>query len=790
MNKKALKILEFDRIRDRLVGHASSNLGKKLARELEPITDKDTIVGNLKESEEALSLIYALGRPPIYEIQDFRLLLRHVEKGGSLDNRELLDAGVLLRSVQDTKKYFNENEDNLEKYPIIGEVISLLKPYPNIEREISNAIISDTEISDNASSELKRIRREIISKTDSIRVKLNQILKSQSSQKLLQDSYVTVRDGRYVIPVKSENKSSVKGIVHDQSSSGQTVFIEPISVVEINNDIKTLQIKEADEIKRILKELSNLLLNVQKDIISNQKNMAQLDFVFAKGSLGIDINGIKPEVNDIGVVDMKSARHPLLNPKTVVPIDFHIGEEYNTLVITGPNTGGKTVTLKTLGLLTIMTQSGLLIPCKEDTKMAIFNEVYSDIGDEQSIEQSLSTFSSHMTNIVDILQNVDENSLVLFDELGAGTDPTEGAALAISILSRLLRRNIRTVATTHYSQLKLFALNTPGVKNGSVEFDVKTLSPTFKLTIGIPGKSNAFEISRRLGLSENIITDAKRFIPEEEQSFEDILNQIDTDRKEIEESKKRQVKLEEEVSNLKKRLDFEIEKSKQERENIIEEAEREAYEILRNAKEDSAELLKELKFLSNSRNENVASKAVDIENRFNKRLGSKSENESILKVNKKSNKEDIKLGDSVEILGIGEVGEVVTEPNRKGEVQVQVGIMKINANIKNLKLVESEEEKNANYSIKSIIQSKAGSNVKRELDLRGKNIEEAIYEIDKFLDDAYIVGVKELSIIHGKGTGVLRKGVQEYLRTHRLIKKYRDGEFNKGGHGVTIVELK
>ena len=704
MNKKALKILEFDRIRDRLVGHASSNLGKKLARELEPITDKDTIVGNLKESEEALSLIYALGRPPIYEIQDFRLLLRHVEKGGSLDNRELLDAGVLLRSVQDTKKYFNENEDNLEKYPIIGEVISLLKPYPNIEREISNAIISDTEISDNASSELKRIRREIISKTDSIRVKLNQILKSQSSQKLLQDSYVTVRDGRYVIPVKSENKSSVKGIVHDQSSSGQTVFIEPISVVEINNDIKTLQIKEADEIKRILKELSNLLLNVQKDIISNQKNMAQLDFVFAKGSLGIDINGIKPEVNDIGVVDMKSARHPLLNPKTVVPIDFHIGEEYNTLVITGPNTGGKTVTLKTLGLLTIMTQSGLLIPCKEDTKMAIFNEVYSDIGDEQSIEQSLSTFSSHMTNIVDILQNVDENSLVLFDELGAGTDPTEGAALAISILSRLLRRNIRTVATTHYSQLKLFALNTPGVKNGSVEFDVKTLSPTFKLTIGIPGKSNAFEISRRLGLSENIITDAKRFIPEEEQSFEDILNQIDTDRKEIEESKKRQVKLEEEVSNLKKRLDFEIEKSKQERENIIEEAEREAYEILRNAKEDSAELLKELKFLSNSRNENVASKAVDIENR--------------------------------------------------------------------------------------IIQSKAGSNVKRELDLRGKNIEEAIYEIDKFLDDAYIVGVKELSIIHGKGTGVLRKGVQEYLRTHRLIKKYRDGEFNKGGHGVTIVELK
>ncbi|WP_300408270.1 endonuclease MutS2 [Lagierella sp.] len=790
MNKKALKILEFNRIKDRLVGHTSSNLGRRLAMELEPINDIKTITHKLKESEEALSLIYALGRPPIYEIQDFRLLLRHVEKGGSLDNRELLDAATLLRSVQDTKKYFNDNEENIEKFPIVGNLISLLKPYPNIERQISNAIISETEISDNASSELKRIRREIISKTDSIRVKLNQILKSQSSQKLLQDSYVTVRDGRYVIPVKSENKSSVKGIVHDQSSSGQTVFIEPIAVVEINNDIRTLQLEEADEIKKILKELSNLLLNVHEDIIHNQNNMAQLDFIFAKGSLGIDLNGIRPEVNTLGIVDMKSARHPLLDPEKVVPIDLNLGDDYNTLVITGPNTGGKTVTLKTLGLLTIMTQSGLLIPCKQDTKIAVFDEVYSDIGDEQSIEQSLSTFSSHMTNIVDILKNVKQNSLVLFDELGAGTDPTEGAALAISILSRLLKRNIRTVATTHYSQLKLFALNTPGVKNGSVEFDVKTLSPTFKLTIGIPGKSNAFEISRRLGLSESIISDAKKIIPKEEQSFEDILNQIDTDRKEIEESKQRQILLEQEVSNLKRRLDSEIEKSKNERANIIEQAQSEAYEIIRSAKEESSQLLKELKFLSNSNKDNIASQAVDIENRFNKHLDKKSENKSILKVNKKSGKEDIKLGDNVEILGMGEVGEVVTNPDRKGEVQVQVGIMKVNANIKNLKLVESEEEKKANYSIKSIIQSKSGSNVKRELDLRGKNIEESIYEIDKFLDDAYIVGIKELSIIHGKGTGVLRKGVQEYLRTHRLIKKFRDGEFNEGGLGVTVVELK
>lgn len=790
MNNKALKILEFNTIKEKLISHASSALGKKLCDELLPETDIDSIYSNLSESEEALSLLYAHGRAPIYEVKDFRLMLKHVEKGGTLDNRDLLDAAMLLRSVQETKKYFNDSDENMEKYPRIGNLISYLKPYPNIEREISSAIISETEISDNASPTLKRIRREIQSKTESIRTKLSQILKAQSSQKLLQDAYVTMRDGRYVIPVKSENKSSVQGIVHDQSGSGQTVFIEPISVVEINNDIKTLELKEQEEIKRILKELSNLLLNIYDDFIFNQKNMAHLDFVFAKGSLGIEMNAIKPNINSDGVIDLKSARHPLIDKKKVVPINIFLGEDYNTLVITGPNTGGKTVTLKTLGLMTVMTQAGLLIPCKEDTTVAIFDEVFSDIGDEQSIEQSLSTFSSHMTNIVGILSKVNDKSLVLFDELGAGTDPTEGAALAISILKKLLERNIRTVATTHYSQLKLFALNTPGVKNGSVEFDVKTLSPTYRLTIGIPGKSNAFEISRRLGLSEDIIEESKKIIPQEELSFEDILNKIDSDRKEIEESRQRQKRFEEEVASLKERLNFEIEKSKNDREKIIEDAKDEAYNIINKAKNESASLLKELKFLSKSNEDNIASRAVEIENKFNTHLNNQTEEKSILKENKKKDKKKIKLGDTVEILGIGGVGEVVTEPDRKGDLQVQVGIMKISANIKNLKLVESEEEKKSNYNIKSIIKSKSGSNVKSELDLRGKNIEEAIFEIDKFLDDAYIVGLKEVSLIHGKGTGVLRQGVQEYLRKHKFIKKFRDGEFNEGGLGVTIAQLK
>lgn len=790
MNRKALKVLEFNTIIQKLTSFARSQLGKKKCSELSPNFNEDIINKNLLASEEALSIIYALGRPPIYEVQDFILKLRHVEKGGTLENRDLLDAAILLRSVQETKKYFNENEENIEKYPIIGNLISLLKPYPNIERQISLAIVSDTEVSDDASPTLRNIRREIQSKTDAIRIKLSQILKSENSQKLLQDSYVTLRDGRYVIPVKSENRGSVKGIVHDQSGSGQTVFIEPMAVVEINNDIRTLQLKEQDEIKRILKKLSILLLSVHEDIISNQNNMAELDFIFAKGSLGIEFKGTRPEINSNGIIDIKKARHPLLNSKKVVPIDLYLGKDYNTLVITGPNTGGKTVTLKTLGLLTIMAQSGLLIPCNEESKIAVFEEVFSDIGDEQSIEQSLSTFSSHMTNIVNILDKVNSKSLVLFDELGAGTDPTEGAALAISILNTLLEKKIRTCATTHYSQLKLFALNTPGVKNGSVEFDIKTLSPTYKLTIGIPGKSNAFEISRQLGLSESIIDDARSIISDEEQSFEDILNKIDLDRKEIEESKKRQVKLEEELQILRQRLDLEIQKSKDEKNRIIEDAKDEAYNILNDAKKESAELLKELKFLSKSNEDNISAKAVEIENRFNKHLNKKNSNKSLLKVNKNNNKDEIKVGDTVEILGMGGIGEVVTSPSRKGDVQVQVGIMKVNANVKNLKLVESDEQKKASNSIKSIIKSKTNSNLNKELDLRGKNIEEAIYEIDKFLDDAYIVGLKEISIIHGKGTGVLRKGVQNYLRGHKFVKKFRDGEFNEGGHGVTVVELK
>lgn len=790
MNNKAIKILEYNTIINKLVNYTKSNLGKKISKKLEPISDLEEIEEKLKETEEATSLIFAFGNPSIYEIKDFILPLKHVEKGGSLSTRELLDASALLRSVNEIKKYLPNTIENENKYPIISTIVYSLTEYNNIEKEISNAIISENEISDNASSELKRIRREILNKSNSIREKLDSILKSQNSQNLLQDSFVTIRDGRYVIPVKSENRNSIKGIVHDQSSSGATSFIEPMAVVEINNDIRVLEAKEEEEIKKILRELSLKLFEIKDDLVTNQNYLARLDFIFAKGNLAIEYNCSKPIINKKGIVDLKKARHPLLDKNKVVPIDINFGRDYNTLVITGPNTGGKTVTLKTVGLLTLMAQSGLLIPCKANSEIAVFDEIFADIGDEQSIEQSLSTFSSHMTNIVEIMNNLKYNSLVLLDELGAGTDPTEGAALAIAILEKLLHKNIRTIATTHYSQLKLFALNTEGVKNGSVEFDVNTLSPTYRLTIGLPGKSNAFEISKRLGLSESIINESRKLISEENQNFEDILSKIEYDRREIEESKNRQRKLEEEVTSLKTRLNEEIEKTKLSRTKIIDDAKEQAYNIIQEAKDSSSELIKKLKYLQSSSEENIAYEATKIEQNLNKKLKKNINQKGLLDTVDKEQKRDIAIGDEVEVLGMNDVGQVISKPNKKGEVQVQVGIIKLNANINNLKLIESTDEKKAKTNIKNIIKSKANKNISSELDLRGYNIEEAIYEIEKFIDDAYIVGIKEIRLIHGKGTGVLRQGVQNYLKKNKYVKSYRIGSYSEGGTGVTVVEIK
>lgn len=793
MNKKALDVLEYKIVLDKLINHISSSLGKEKALELTPLSDIDEIKRLQDETEEAYKLIIKIGSPSIYGVTNLKAELKHVEKGGIMLPRKLLEVSDNLRSAKAMINYLGNTEENIKNYPQLSKYVNALYKNTNLENDINIAIISEDEISDNASRNLSRIRRAQKNKTQGIRDKLNGIIRSQSNA--LQDNIITVRDGRYVVPVKSEKRGLVKGIVHDQSSSGATVFIEPMSVVQLNNELRILESEENEEIRNILRDLSLKALEISEELLLNQEILTDLDLIFAKGKLAIEMDAIKPKLNNQGYFNFKKARHPAIDKKKVVPIDIYIGDDYNTLVITGPNTGGKTVTLKTVGLITLMAQTGLHIPCDFGSTVAVFDEIFADIGDEQSIEQSLSTFSSHMTNIVKILENVKDNSLVLFDELGAGTDPTEGAALAMAILKRLLDKNIRTIATTHYSQLKLFALTTDKVKNGAVEFDVDTLSPTYRLHIGVPGKSNAFEISKRLGLDDEIIEESRVFISQENQSFEDVLQQIESDRKRIEESKMEQELLERTISNLKEELEKEIEKNKKSREKIVEEAKDEAFDILNEAKETASDLIKELKFMKavSSIDEDVQSKVNKLEKDVNKKLNKYETKSSGIKtkVSKQSKEiKDIDIGDDVEILGIGQEGEVVTKPDKKGNLLVQVGIMKINANIKNLRLIKSKESKTAETNIKSIIKNKANQNISQEIDLRGMNIEEAILEIDKYLDDAYIIGVKEVQLIHGKGTGVLRKGVQNYLKKHKHVKSFRIGGYSEGGMGVTVVQLK
>ena len=593
------------------------------------------------------------------------------------------------------------------------------------------------------------------------------------------------------IPVKQENRGSVPGLIHDMSSSGATVFVEPMAVVELNNQLRELEIKEREEIERILIELSNLVASESERIANNEKILKRLDFIFAKGKLALELNATRPILNNKGYINIKKGRHPLLKAKKVVPIDINIGRGFNSLIITGPNTGGKTVTLKTVGLFTLMAQAGLHIPADYNSEIAIFNQVFADIGDEQSIEQSLSTFSSHMTNIVDILNKVEYNSLVLFDELGAGTDPTEGAALAMSILDRLLKMKVRTIATTHYSQLKIYALTTEGVRNASVEFDVETLSPTYKLLIGVPGKSNAFEISKRLGLQSYIIDYAKDLISKDSMEFEDVLQAMDKDRKQIEEDKTEANRLRLEAENLKKNLSTEQEKTKEMRDKILQKSREEARVMLKEAKDEAGLIVDELRSISfeieKDKNKRIQEAQDMLKNKLDDVESSLTKN--ILNIRSKNIPKDLKIGESVEVLSLNQIGTVLTKADDKGNLDVQVGIMKVNVNKSTLRRTNSEIKEKSNIRNKNIISNKSRT-IKNEIDLRGKNIEEAVLDIDKYLDDSYIAGLNEVYIIHGKGTGVLRDGVKTYLRGHKHVKSFRIGKYGEGGEGVTVVEIK
>lgn len=786
--KRASKTLEFDKVLVELKKLASASITSEYIDQVEISTQYEVVKNRLNETHEALKLIIAKGEPQLFGIVDIRSIIKRTEIGGALTAGGLLQVSDFLRVSRGLKTYLKKdsyNSDEEVKLEYIDKLIEDLYTDKRLEDEINSKIISEEEIADDASRELLRIRRGIVAKKDAIKNKLNGILSSHAD--FLQDAIVTLRDGRYVVPVKIENKSRVKGLVHDISGSGQTAYIEPMAVVEANNDLKELYIKENLEIEKILKELSELVGETSEEIKSNQEKLIELDFIFAKARLGLNYRANMPKLNREGRINLIKAYHPFLDRKIAVPIDINLGIDFTSLIVTGPNTGGKTVSIKTVGLLTLMTQFGLLIPADEASEIAVFEKVFADIGDEQSIEQSLSTFSSHMVNIVYILKNVTPNSLVLFDELGAGTDPTEGAALARSIMDFMLERKIRCISTSHYNQLKIYALTTKGVANASMEFDVDSLSPTYRLLIGVPGKSNAFEISRRLGLPDEIIGEAKKLLSSENIEFEDVLQSIDEDRTKIREYREELEREKIDLEKENKRLQSKIKKLEDQKEKILEKSREEAKRLLLNTKENVDIILSEINEARDkisSENSKKIQEAQDLLRESIKNARDKSE----LEITKAANPiREIKVGDKVRT-SLGNLATVLELPDKKGNVLVQSGIMKMNMPKDSLTRIDVQEDTTKNNT-RSILKNKA-TNVKSEIDIRGKNFEDAKDIVDKYLDDAYLSGLKSVRIIHGKGTGVLRQKLREHFRNVKLIKSYKDAEYNEGGDGVTVVTLK
>lgn len=794
MDEKALRILEFDKIVDKLISLSASELGRELAGELLPAAEYGVISGLLKETSDAAGFIVRRGSPPMGGIHDIRGSLKRVGMGSMLSPGELLRVADTLRASRNLKNYSGSADSRAEDSDnIVRGLIDALETDKRTEDKINNAILNEDEISDSASPALSAIRRQIRDQQSSIKDKLNDMIRSAKYQKFMQESIVTLRGDRYVVPVKQEYRSEVPGLVHDSSSSGATIFIEPMAVVEANNNIKQLKIKEQLEIERILLELSADVGAIENQLTSNMSIMGKLDFIFAKAKLSLDYNCVCPKLNDERKIIIKKGRHPLLDKKTVVPINFNIGEQFDIVVITGPNTGGKTVTLKTVGLFTLMVQAGLHIPAAEGTEMSVFGKVFADIGDEQSIEQSLSTFSSHMSNIVRILSYSDSRSLVLFDELGAGTDPTEGAALAMSILEKLHVSGTITVATTHYSELKVYALTTEGVENACCEFDVETLRPTYNLLIGVPGKSNAFAISKRLGLQEEILERAKEFLSQEEIQFEDILLSIEKNRSETEKERMKAESYRREIESLKKELEEQKSKIADQKEKLLRDAKEEARRLLLDTKKEVDEILQEMKKTAEEQEnvlKNKASEEIKKRLRGNINKIEESMTESLLpRQGYLKPPENLKPGDSVFILNLNRKGIVAGTPDKDGQVVIQAGIMKINVHVTNLKLIREQPSEIYKTGTGKIGAAKS-MNISTQVDIRGTNVDEAVEILDKFLDDAGLAGLAEITIIHGKGTGALRTGVHQFLKTNGHVKSFRLGRYGEGEAGVTIVELK
>ncbi len=789
MNEKALRVLEYNKIIDMLESKATSALGKNMCQILKPSSNVDEVKNWQKETSEAVMMMIQIGTPPIGPIFDLASSLKLASIGGCLTPKQLLEVADGLRTSRTIKKYISSNGANRDKYPVIFSLGDGLQNQVELEKHIEQCILTETMVSDNASSELRRIRKSIENKNAAIRNKLESMITSPVYQKYLQDSIITIRQDRFVIPVKSEHKNQVKGLVHDQSSKGSTFYIEPLAVVELNNELRELVMQEQVEIEKILRMLSGEVAVVAPAISTNIEILTQIDFLFAKGKFALDLKAIEPEINHDKKFRIKNGRHPLLPKESVVPSNIWLGEHFTTLLITGPNTGGKTVTLKTVGLLTLMAQAGLHIPADYGTEITLFDEVFADIGDEQSIEQSLSTFSSHMTNIVKILKEVTPNSLVLFDELGAGTDPTEGAALAMSILDQLKSRNIRTLATTHYSELKEYAIITEGIENACVEFDVETLSPTYKLLIGIPGKSNAFEISEKLGLNALVIAKAREYIHKDDIRFEDILANIEKNQKKIEAERDEAIRMRLEIEKLKMSLKDKEDKWLRQRDEMAKKAKDEARAILKEAKDEADEIVKELRNIKSSADQSRNKDIEEMRRRLSEGIDKHSSSGIDADVVNEFAPEKLLVGDTVRVLSINQEGTVISLPNDKGELSVQVGLMKMNVNLKQLSVMNKIKKDEKVYNKVREFVSKTAT-ISPEIDVRGNNTEEAIAILDKYLDDAAISSLSQVRIIHGKGTGALRKGLQVYFKNHPHVKKFEDAAYNEGGNGATVITLK
>jgi DNA mismatch repair protein MutS2 len=792
MNEKVLQTLEYDKIIEKLAGHASSAGGRERCRSLKPMHQMDEIIQAQKETGDALHRIYRKGSVSLSGTRDVRASLKRLAIGSSLNITELLNVCSLLETAGRAKQYARSGDGQENWDDTLDPLFAALEPCSPLSGEIRRCILSEDEISDDASPDLHHVRRSMKAANDKIHSTLSGMVNG-SARTYLQDPVITQRNGRYCIPVKAEYRSQVPGMIHDQSSTGSTLFVEPMAVVKLNNDLKELYLKEQEEIEHVLERLSEDTAAYSEAIEQDYELLTELDFIFAKAQLAREMKATRPLFNTQGRIHIKDGRHPLLDPAKVVPVTIRLGDEYNLLIVTGPNTGGKTVSLKTTGLLTLMGQAGLHIPAFERSQLAVFDDVYADIGDEQSIEQSLSTFSSHMTNIIHILEEASLNSLVLFDELCAGTDPTEGAALAISILSHLHKMGIRTMATTHYSELKVYALTAPGVENACCEFDVETLSPTYRLLIGIPGKSNAFAISSKLGLPDFLIEDAREHLSEQNESFEDLLADLETSRKTIENEQEEIRHHKEEIKTLRNALEKKQDKLDAQKERILRDANEQARKILQEAKDYADQTMKEFHKFGKS---GISASEMEAERaRLREKIKKTDEKLSLqkeAKPKKTLKPSALRLGDRVKVLSLNLEGYVNSLPDAKGNLSVQMGILRSQVHISDLELIDeaAPASKQLNKSGAGKIKMSKSASVSTEINLIGMTVDEALAHLDKYLDDAYLAHLPSVRIVHGKGTGALRKAVQGHLKRCKYVKSYRLGEFGEGDAGVTIAEFK